>query len=113
MKHTMGLYGEYFNEIKDGKKKVEIRLDDEKRRRIKVGDTIEFIKVPVQDETFLVKVVGIETYATFRELYEHVPFKNIGCEGWTMEEMLSATYEIYTIDQEKKWGAMAIKIQYG
>ncbi len=27
--HQMGLYGEYFKVIKEGKKKVEVRLNDE------------------------------------------------------------------------------------
>jgi ASC-1-like (ASCH) protein len=40
----MGLYSEYFIAIKEGKKQVEVRLNDEKRRKIKVGDTIEFIR---------------------------------------------------------------------
>lgn len=45
----MGLYSEYFHAIKEGRKTVEVRLNDEKRRKIKVEDTIEFIKIPEQD----------------------------------------------------------------
>jgi ASC-1-like (ASCH) protein len=55
----MGLYGVYFQSIIEGKKKVEVRLNDEKRRKINVGDTIEFIKVPVQDETLKVQVTEL------------------------------------------------------
>lgn len=28
-----------------------------------------------------------------------------------MEEMLDSTYEIYTLEQEKQWGTLAITIQ--
>ena len=35
MKHTMGLQPEYFNAIKNGNKKYELRLNDEKRKIIK------------------------------------------------------------------------------
>lgn len=45
----MGLYGEYFQAIKEGKKIIEVRLNDEKRRKIRVGDAIQFFKVPQQD----------------------------------------------------------------
>jgi ASC-1-like (ASCH) protein len=38
MIHQMGLYGEYIRVIREGKKKVEVRLNDEKRREIKVGN---------------------------------------------------------------------------
>lgn len=34
MIHKMGLYSEHFQSITEGKKKVEVRLNDEKRRKI-------------------------------------------------------------------------------
>lgn len=112
MIHKMGLYGEYFQPIMDGKKKVEVRLNDENRRKIQVGDRIEFIKVPEQDETLTVQVTEIRKYDTFQEMYEAIPFKDFDCEGWTMQEMIDGTYEIYTPEQEKAWGALAITIKY-
>ena len=108
----MGLYGEYFKAIKEGKKKVEVRLNDEKRRNIKVGDTIEFIKVPEQDEILKVEVTELRKYDTFQSLYEDIPFQDFDCEGWTMSEMIVGTYEIYAPEQEKRWGALAITIKY-
>ncbi len=108
----MGLYGEYFQSIKEGRKKVEVRLYDEKRRKIKVGDTIEFIKVPEQDEALKVQVTDLTIYATFQAMYEDIPFEDFDCEGWTMEEMIEGTYSIYTPEQEQKWGTVAITIKY-
>lgn len=111
MVHQMGLYGENFNSIIEGKKKVEVRLYDEKRRKIKVGDTIEFIKVPDQDETLKVEVTELRSFETFQLMYESIPFEMFGCEGWSMKEMVEGTYEIYTFEQEKQWGALAIYIK--
>ena len=111
MIHKMGLYGEYFQSIIEGKKKVEVRLNDDKRRKIKVGDTIEFTKVPQQDETIRVQVMEIRKYTTFREMYEDIPFEDFDCKGWTMQEMIDGTYEIYTPKQEKEWGVLALTIQ--
>ncbi len=108
----MGLYGEYFKSIKEGQKKVEVRLNDEKRRMIKVGDTIEFIKVPEQDETLQVKVTDLKIYNTFQAMYEDIPFQYFDCDGWTMQQILDETYEIYTPEQEKEWGTLAITIKY-
>ncbi|KQL50386.1 hypothetical protein AN964_22220 [Heyndrickxia shackletonii] len=110
--HQMGLYGEYFEAIKKGKKKVEVRLNDEKRRKIKIGDTIKFIKVPEQDETLQVQVTELRTYNTFKEMYESIPFEDFDCEGWSMEEMVNGTYDIYTPEQEREWGSLAITIKY-
>lgn len=108
----MGLYQEYFAAIKEGRKTVEVRLNDENRRKIKVGDTIEFIRVPEQNETLEVQVIHLRKYDTFKEMYESIPFQDFDCEGWSMKEMVEGTYQIYTPEQEKQWGTVAITIQY-
>lgn len=107
----MGLYGEYFSAIRVGKKTVEVRLNDEKRRKIKVGDTIEFIKIPEQDETLNVHVTGLRTYDTFESMYKDISLKEFDCESWTLKEMIDGTYEIYTPKQEKECGTLAITIK--
>ncbi|WP_255368043.1 ASCH domain-containing protein [Psychrobacillus sp. OK032] len=110
--HKMGLYGEYFKAIKEGKKTVEVRLYDENRRKIKVGDTIQFIRVPEQNETLKVQVKDLRKYNTFEEMYENIPFQDFACEGWSMKVMVEGTYEIYTPEQEKQWGTLAFTIKY-
>lgn len=67
--HQMGLYGEYFKAIREGKKRVEVRLNDEKRRKIKVGDIIEFVKVPEQDDKLQVQVVELRNLVIQRHLF--------------------------------------------
>lgn len=111
MIHQMGLYDEYFKAMKDGKKTVEVRLNDEKRRKIKVGDIIEFIRVPEQAASIFMEVTELRTYATFREMYHDIPFEALDGEGWTVEEMLKGTYEIYSPAQEKQWGTLAIGVK--
>ena len=46
MLHKMKLQPEYYNDIKNGTKRIEIRLNDEKRQKIKKGDIICFQKEP-------------------------------------------------------------------
>ena len=41
MKHEMGLRPKYFDYIKNGTKRIELRLFDEKRQKIRLGDIIE------------------------------------------------------------------------
>lgn len=57
MKHEMGLQTRYFNYIKNGTKRIELRLFDEKRKRIRIGDTIEFTNP--EGKSLGVKVVGL------------------------------------------------------
>ena len=54
MEHTMKLYKSDFNDLKSGKKKREYRLNDEKRKLVRIGDTIRFLKLPNLDEEFVV-----------------------------------------------------------
>lgn len=111
MIHRMGLYKTYFSDIKSGKKVVEIRLNDSKRQQIKIGDIIEFVSVPSEEESMRVKVTKLEPFDSFKELYEQVPFERMGCKGWIMDEMLEGTYAIYTKEQEELFGALAITIE--
>lgn len=44
-------------------------------------------------------------------MYEEIDKELLGCENWSLEEMLASTYEIYTKEQEQKWGTIAIGIE--
>ena len=46
MKYIMKLNPKYFEYMKNGTKRVEVRLNDEKRRCIQIGDEIIFQKEP-------------------------------------------------------------------
>ncbi|MDY7221315.1 ASCH domain-containing protein [Halalkalibacterium halodurans] len=111
MKHAMGLFKVPFESIKAGRKTVEVRLNDAKRRQVAVGDTIEFTKLPEKEETLKVVVTKLRSYDTFEAMYKEIPFEAFDCEGWTMDEMLDGTYEIYTSEQENEWGALAIYVE--
>ena len=65
MLHKMKLNENYFERIKDGTKIVEFRLYDEKRQQIKVGDKIEFSKLPELQEKLLVDVIELYRENTF------------------------------------------------
>jgi ASC-1-like (ASCH) protein len=110
MKHSMRLYEKPFKSIQEGKKIVEVRLNDEKRQKLQIGDMIEFVKIPKTGEMLKVEVIELCRYDTFEEMYQAIPFDLFDCKGSTMEEMINETFEIYTKEQEKQWGTLAIKI---
>ncbi len=56
MIHKMKLNKSPFERIKNGTKTIEFRLYDEKRQQIKVGDKIEFSKLPDLQEKLLVDI---------------------------------------------------------
>ena len=69
MLHKMKLNESPFERIKNGTKTIEFRLYDEKRQQIKVGDQIEFSKLPDLQEKLLVDVVELYREETFENLF--------------------------------------------
>ena len=73
MEHIMKLYESSFNDLKSGKKKREYRLNDDKRKLVRIGDTIKFLKLPNLDEEFVVDVKNVETYdEDFKDRYDNI-----------------------------------------
>ena len=109
--HKMSLFDEPFEAIKHKRKNVEVRLNDEKRRKIKIGDSILFQRVSNPNESLEVRVLDLKVFSTFEEMYTAIPFADFDCVNWVMEDMLRETYEVYTKDQEREWGTLAITIK--
>jgi len=106
----MGLYNKPFQSIQSGKKVYEVRLYDKKRQLINKGDEIVFTNLTTT-EMMTVKVTEIKRYESFKSMYEQIDKKLLDCENDSLEEMLESTYKIYTKEQEKKWGTVAIRIE--
>lgn len=73
MNHSMKLYEGPFNDIRLGNKTIEVRLYDEKRGKLELGDIIEFTKLPDSKEKIQVKINGLLRYTTFKGLIDDFP----------------------------------------
>ena len=98
-----------FDKIKEGKKIIEVRLYDEKRREIKIGDVIEFKREPEQVETVKAEVIGLLNYKTFHDLVSDFPASYFGHPD--TEDLLKSIYTFYTKEQEEKYTVLGIKIK--
>ncbi|NJE26846.1 ASCH domain-containing protein [Thermococcus sp. MV5] len=105
MEWEMGLQEEYLRLIKEGKKKIEGRLYDEKRRQVKPGDTIIF------GEKLKVKVKALRVYSSFREMLSEEGLENVLPGVKTIEEGVQIYRRFYTEEEEKKYGVVAIEIE--
>ena len=106
MLHKMKLNESPFKRIKNGIKPIEFRLYDEKRQQIKIGDKIEFSKLPDLQEKLLVDVVGLYREDTFEEL-----FRKLYSDEEEITRKTKAMYEIYSPEKEKQYGILGIKIK--
>ena len=90
-----------FERVKKGEKKLEIRLFDEKRRKIRIGDIIEIYKLPENKETLTVKVIGLSRFNSFKDL-----FSALGKMVKPADKKILK--KIYTKAKEKKYGVLVI-----
>jgi ADP-ribose pyrophosphatase len=95
-----------FEMIKNGTKTIEFRLYDEKRQGVKIGDKIEFSKLPDLQEKLLVDVLELYQEDTFERLFRKLSFNE--------EEVIRKTramHEIYSQEKEQQYGVLGIKIK--
>ena len=111
MEHQMDLNPSPFSKIKNGTKTIELRLYDEKRRKISKGDTIRFCNTENANETILAKVIDLYIFDSFEELYKTLPL--LEC-GYTEDDVCNASPKdmdrYYSIERQQKFGVVGIHI---
>lgn len=108
MKYEMNLYHNAFELLKNGKKRVEMRLYDEKRRKLKKYDQIEFTDTDTKEKLILV-IEDIYIFPDFKELYQHFSKVELGYlpeEEASYEDM----YKYYSSEDILKYGVVGIKL---
>ena len=109
MKYKMHLTEKPFYMIKAGKKDIEMRLFDEKRQKIKIGDTIEFSNVET-GQIINTEVVDIHKFNNFSELYSSFDKTRLGYyddENAKPEDMS----QYYSNPEIEKYGVVGIEIK--
>ena len=109
--HEMKLQEKYFNYMLNGTKKIELRLNDEKRRKIKIGDKIRFLKMPDLKEELIVEVMDLLCYDSFESLFKDYDISLLSDISMTKEELLNILNEFYTKEEQQKYGVLGIYIK--
>ena len=107
--HSMSLYPDAFALVVSGSKKVEMRLNDEKRQKVNIGDLIIFTNTESKDEA-ITEVIDLKSFNTFNELYSSYEKTVIGYrkdEIANPDDML----KYYSESQIEKYGALAMEIK--
>ena len=73
----MGLDSIYFNQIREGKKIYEVRIFDEKRKKIRLLDKIIFRNKGDPRLTFEARFIELSYFPDFREAIEEVGIKKV------------------------------------
>ena len=109
--HELKLIPRYYDYILNGTKRIEIRLNDEKRQKIKIGDTIKFFKEPELKDSFIVKVVDLYKYNSFNEMFKNFDISILADKNMTKEDLINDLEEFYNKEKQDKYGVLGIKIE--
>lgn len=101
MNHQMKLNPIPFAQMKNGEKTVELRLNDEKRRLVQVGDTITFTQTET-GESLTVSVTALHRFDSFAELFEAL---GTDCCGGACD-----MDRYYAPEAQKAWGVLGIGV---
>lgn len=109
MIHYMNLAPRPFEFIRSGRKTVEMRLNDERRQAIKVGDEIAFTHTE-SGEILFAEVTALYPFDSFDKLYSMFTPEVL---GYAKDEIPSPSdmNKYYTEEQQKKYGVLGIGIK--
>ena len=111
MTHTLNLHPQPFAMIADGRKTIELRLWDEKRSQIQVGDPLVFVHTGDAARTLAATVTALHRFPDFAALYAALPLDQC---GYLPEEMATASPAdmnvYYPAERQALYGVVGIEI---
>lgn len=111
MEHVMQLGPIPMKEIREGRKTIELRLYDEKRKLISVGDTIKFVSTDNPGDTLLVRAKELFVFDSFEELYNNLPLTECGYTEENVSDADPADMEVYySKERQSRYGVVGIKL---
>ncbi len=107
----MHLHTGPFQRIQSGRQIFETRINDEKRRNLKVNDSIEFVERDNAEAKQTKLITEIVQADSFINLFHQVNPVDAGYpEGTTPEQAARKMATYYSAAEEKEWGVVAIKL---
>lgn len=111
MIHNMKLNPEPFELICSGEKTIELRLYDEKRKLLNIGDRIIFTDTEDNNRQLITTVKNLYKFDSFSQLYSTLPL--LEC-GYTSLDINTAKPEdmeaYYSKELQNKYGVLGIEI---
>lgn len=107
MNHEMHLDKVYYDRIMNNEKKIEYRVNDEKRRKMKVGDTITFYLRPENIEFIKARIIDLKYYNNLFDMYSD-SFNIYMCKYYKTPQAAVDDTVYYSDEETNKYGCVAI-----
>lgn len=110
MKHTMSLRHGPFEKLRTGKKTIEMRLWDEKRQLLQIGDELEFTDLSDDRSRIRARVKALHRFASFRDLYAVLDLRACGyAPGEAADPRDMEAY--YPPQRQDQYGVVGIELE--
>ena len=100
-----------FEVVKYGTKTVEVRVNDEKRRKLKIGDKITFLKRPDDIEKMDAIIEDLVYYKDFFELVKDYTMDELYLKDYSKDNFIKLLKRFYSDEDINKYGVVAIKFK--
>lgn len=111
MRYEMRLNRLPFEQMAEGKKTIEVRLNDAKRKLIAIGDEILFANRNNSNQTIVKKVIDLRLYNSFTEMANNENCILAGFnKGYNVQEVVDYYHTYYSVDEEQQFGVLVIEL---
>ncbi|MBR1528671.1 MAG: DUF1810 family protein [Oscillospiraceae bacterium] len=112
MLHKMKLYAVPFQALKAGYKSIELRLNDEKRQKLQIGDSIEFTCIDFPDEKIIKTIKTLHEFENFEILFQKLPLLRCGETPFSLQEANpEKMLNFYSPEKLEKYHALGIELE--
>lgn len=110
--HSMNVDGKWFDKIVRGGKTVELRLNDDKRRCVKVGDYVILNNLDGNADLTkcVVRVIALHVFANFVELYNYLDMTKCGYTA-TDKPNPDDMLVYYSAERQTEFGVVGIEFE--
>ena len=109
--HCMRLAPAPFGMIGRGEKTIELRLNDEKRRKIQTGDVIRFECTADEEDVLYAAVRALYPFPSFDELYRALPLEKCGYTAAALPFASPRDMDAYyPPEEQQRLGVLGIEI---
>ena len=106
---SMSLCPEYYEMVRSGEKDIELRLYDEKRRRMRNGDMLLIYNAQNRNNYIRAKIVHLHIAKSFADLAAKISMPRTGLAS--LGALMATISKFYAPDIESKYGIVGIELE--
>ena len=106
--YYLHLHPQPFELIRSGKKTIESRLFDEKRKQYVVGDTLVFVNRADETKIIETQIIHIHKEPSFRKLFLNANTKGKFSTN-SLDELINGIELYYSREDQEKYGVVGIE----